>query len=216
MTDGVVLLHGILRTRHSMGRLERFLQKAGYATLNIGYPSKYSLEDLTELLHEKIAAFADTISGSGRLHFVGHSMGGLLIRAYLLYFPPEKLGRVVMLATPNHGSEIVDVTKNWWLYKLVYGDSGQQLGTCEDGFEQTLGKVTYELGIIAGDRPLAAISTKFFGQPNDGKVSVASTELNGMTDHIVIHTSHTLMLINETVQQQTLYFLQHGHFLRES
>jgi pimeloyl-ACP methyl ester carboxylesterase len=211
MMDGVVLLHGILRTRRSMADLERFLQRAGYATLNIGYSSKYSLEQLTELLHEKIAAFASMVPGE--LHFVGHSMGGLLIRAYIKRFPPEKLGRVVMLATPNHGSELVDVMKDWWLYKVVYGESGQQLSTSEDGFEQTLGKVTYELGIIAGDRPLSTISTKFFGQPNDGKVSVASTKMTGMTDHIVLHTSHTLMLVNKAVREQTLYFLQHGRFL---
>lgn len=212
MTDGVVLFHGILRTKRSMASLEQYLTKAGYATLNVGYPSnRHSLEDLTELLHDKIQAFITTLPG--HINFVGHSMGGLLIRAYIKHYPPKNLGRVVMLGTPNHGSEIADLMKNWWIYKLIYGESGQQLITSEDGFKYTLGDIHYELGVIAGDRSFDLISSKVIGKPNDGKVSVESTKIPGMTDHIIVHASHTLMLMNETVRQQVLHFLRYGRFL---
>lgn len=143
----VVLLHGIWRTSKSMVLIARHLRKQGYAVLNLTYPStKLPLEALVEEIHAKIAAFAE----GATTHFVGHSMGGLLIRAYLTLHRPPTLGKVVMLGTPNHGSEVADFLKDWWLFRRVFGPAGKQLITNQGAIAPLFGPVDYPLGIIAG------------------------------------------------------------------
>ena len=131
MQDGVVLLHGISRTARSFGKMETALVGAGFVTLNLDYASRRkSLAALAEDIHSDIERFADGIDGS--IHFVAHSMGGLLARAYLGKYRPHRLGRVVMLGTPNGGSEIADGLKNFAPYRAFFGPAGQQLGTQRD------------------------------------------------------------------------------------
>ena len=129
--DGVVLLHGISRTARSFRKMQTALEGAGFATLNQDYASRRkALEALAEDIHPAIERFADGIDGS--VHFVCHSMGGLLARVYLARHRPKRLGRVVMLGTPNSGSEIADRLKNFGAYRAFFGPAGQQLGTQRD------------------------------------------------------------------------------------
>ena len=214
MTDGVVLLHGIFRSSKSMKHLADALQTASYAVLNLDYPStRYPLESLIEIIHPQIVSFAAGLSG--QLHFVGFSMGGLLTRAYLSKYHPEKLGRVVMLGTPNKGSEVADFLQNRWLFRKLYGPAGQQLITNQQAFHHVWKAVDYELGIIAGNRTIDPISSWIIGQPNDGKVSIESTKLAEMKDHIVVPATHTFFPQNKEAQSQTLRFLQTGQFLHK-
>ena len=126
--DGVVLLHGISRTARSFRKMQTALERAGFATLNLDYASRRkALEALAEDIHPAIQRFADGIDGS--VHFVCHSMGGLLARVYIARYRPKRLGRVVMLGTPNSGSEIADRLKNFGAYRAFFGPAGQQLGT---------------------------------------------------------------------------------------
>lgn len=209
--DGVVLLHGIARTSASMQRMERFLQANGYRTLNVDYPSrKHTIEDIVEAIHPQLQEFNKTFSGT--LHFVGYSMGGLVIRAYLHKYRPDNLGRVVMIGTPNKGSEVADFIRNIWLYRTFYGLAGQQLLTDQQTFSHVFGKVDYELGIIAGTSKLDPICSWIIKLPSDGKVSLESTKLEGMTDHIVIPAAHTFMPINKQIWHSALRFLQQGNF----
>jgi pimeloyl-ACP methyl ester carboxylesterase len=128
---GVVLLHGIGRTSRSLRRLERALQEAGFATLNLDYQSrKKPLDALAGDIHPAIIDFAE--ANKGPLHFVAHSMGGLLTRVYVAKYRPERLAHVVMLGTPNGGSEVADVLKGLAIYRAYYGPSGQQLSTRQD------------------------------------------------------------------------------------
>lgn len=206
-SEGVILLHGIFRTKRSMQRLADFLESQGYKTLNLGYPStRHALENLVQHIHPRIAKFSDSVS---RLHIVGYSMGGLLARAYIHRFRPNNLGRVVMLGVPNQGSEVADFCKDWRLYKLFYGPAGQQLVT-NPGLENVLGKVDYELGVIAGNRTIDPLGSYLIGRPNDGKVSIESTKLPGMKDHTVIATNHTFFPSNKRAWQLTLHFLRSG------
>jgi pimeloyl-ACP methyl ester carboxylesterase len=211
--DGVVLLHGIARRATSLRKMERALRAEGYLTFNLDYPSRrHSLQDIAEELHEPISQFA---SGIGRLHFVTHSMGGLVARAYLSRHRPENLGRVVMLAPPNAGSEVADLLRNNPIYRWFFGPAGAQLTTTGDAaLHAVLGTVNYPLGIIAGDRTINLISSLVISGPDDGKVAVARTRVEGMADHIVLHTTHPLMMLNADVIGQTLHFLQHGRFER--
>ncbi len=211
MKDGVIILHGILRTNRSMKKLSSLLEKNGYQTLNLNYPStKQTIEEIAQHLHPQIHEFATKTSG--KIHFVGYSMGGLVIRAYLNRFSVERLGRIVMLATPNNGSEIADLVKNRWFFHKIYGPAGQQLVTKFENAEIIFGSVNYELGIIAGNRSINPICSLVIGKPSDGTVSINSTKLDGMKDHLVIPSSHTFFPRNKKALLQTLNFIENGSF----
>lgn len=200
-----------MRTRRSMAGLARFLAQQGFSVLNLGYPStKYSIEKLVDVIRPEIEAL--TRSSDAKIHLVGFSMGGLLIRAYLCKYRPSRLGRVVMLGTPNGGSEVADLLKDLKLYRWLYGASGQQLITAQGAFMHLFGSVDYELGIIAGNRSIDPLSSRVIGKPNDGKVSIDSTKIEGMKDHIVVPSSHTFLPSNKIAWRQTLAFLQSGQF----
>jgi Alpha/beta hydrolase family len=211
LPPGVVLLHGLAGTSHLLRKMEWALRKAGFATLNLDYASrKRPLEALVEDIHPDVAGFAESV---GALHFVTHSMGGLLARAYLVQYHPNRLQRVVMLGPPNNGSEVADVLKDVALYRALFGPAGQQLGTRQIELLAGLPLPHCEVGIIAGSRTISPVSSLFIlPRPNDGKVSVASTKLEGMTDHVVLKTSHSLMMLNRGVIDQTIAFLQQGRF----
>jgi pimeloyl-ACP methyl ester carboxylesterase len=209
---GVVLLHGLAGTSIQFRKMQRALQRAGFATLNLGYQSrKRSLEALAEDIHPAIARFAEEVS---ELHFVTHSMGGLLARTYLARHHYTHLARVVMLGPPNNGSEVADLLKDLAPYRAFFGPAGQQVGTQRS--ERLAGLPSpCEVGIIAGNRTISPIVSFFIlPRPNDGKVSVASTKLEGMADHIVLKTSHTLMLLRRDAIEQTIFFLREGRFER--
>jgi pimeloyl-ACP methyl ester carboxylesterase len=209
---GVVLLHGIARTSRSLNRLQRALQQSAFATLNLDYPSrKQPLGVLARNVHADISAFADSIDGP--VHFVGHSMGGLLTRVYIAAHRPDRLGRVVMLGTPNAGSEIADFLKGFFAYRAFYGPAGQQLTTAGDQTLRSLPPVDYALGIIAGHRTIDPVSSYFIlPRPNDGKVAVGSTRLDGMADHIVVGTTHNGLAHHPVAIDQTIAFLREGRF----
>jgi esterase/lipase len=207
----IVILHGIFHTRFHMRPLAKYLQKQGYEVLNLNYPStRYCLEDLIEQTYKNIDSHI--IDKTRTVNFVGYSMGGLLLRGILAKYKLEHLGRVVLLGTPNHGSEVADFLKNKWFYKKFFGPAGQQLTTNNKETEKLLGKVNYELGIIAGNFSLDPISSYLIGSDNDGKVSVASTKLEGMKDHVVVRASHVLFPRSKEVQKQVLAFLREGKF----
>jgi pimeloyl-ACP methyl ester carboxylesterase len=212
--DGVVLLHGIGRSSASMRLMRRTAEVAGFATLNIDYPSRRStLEDLAEAIHPEVADFAGRLAGS--VHFLTHSMGGLLVRVYLARHRPARLGRVVMLAPPNRGSEIADLLVGFAPYGAWFGPAGRQLVTAQgEALLAALGTVNYPLGVIAGDWTIDPVSWLLIPGPNDGKVAVERTRIEGVTDHIVLHTTHTTILLNAEVARQAIAFLKTGRFKR--
>jgi pimeloyl-ACP methyl ester carboxylesterase len=212
-TSGVVLLHGIARTARSLRKLERSLQQAGFATLNLGYASrKRPLEMLAEDIHPEVAAFEDMCAGP--VHFVTHSMGGLLARVYIARHRPTRLGRVVMLGTPNGGSEVADLLRTFPLYRAFYGPAGQQLTTKGHVALTSLPPIDYPVGVVAGSRTLDPIAWYFIlPRPNDGRVSVASSKLDRMTDHVTIKTPHSGLIRHPIAAAQTIAFLRAGQFL---
>jgi hypothetical protein len=213
-TEAAVLLHGIARTARSLAKLERALQAEGFATLNPTYGSRRKpLEALVEELHPHIAAFAETTGGA--LHFVTHSMGGLLARAYICRHRPKRLGRVVMLGPPNAGSEIADRLVGTYPYRLMFGPAGAQLTTQQDvALCALLGEIDYPVGVIAGDRTLDPVGYWLLPGANDGRVSVARTRIEGIADHLTLHVTHTLMMRSPEVIRQTVAFLRLGRFER--
>lgn len=211
-SPGVVLLHGIARTSRSLRKVERALQARGFATLNLDYASRRKpLETLAADIHPDIIAFANSIGGP--LHFVAHSMGGLLTRVYVARYRPGRLGRVVMLGTPNGGSEVADLLKGLAIFRAFYGPAGQQLTTTQDDRLTSLPPPDYAVGVIAGIRSLDPIASRFIlPRPNDGRVSVKSSKLANMTDHTTVKASHTGLLRHRVAIAQTIAFLQEGQF----
>lgn len=209
--DCVVLLHGLGRSHLSMLPLQVALESAGYATWNGGYDSTAApVEALATVVGEAVADCR--ARQAARIHFVTHSMGGILLRAYFADHAVPEAGRVVMLAPPNHGSEIVDAYRERWWFRSATGPAGQQLGTGADSLPNTLPPLKLEVGVIAGRGSSDPWFGGLFAGAHDGKVSVASARLEGMRDFLVVDSGHTFMMNAPEVIRQVKAFLESGAF----
>lgn len=212
--EQVILLHGIARSASHMEGLEKFLTAKGYIVYNLDYPStSHTLDKLAAIVANDIR---QKIKVDKPVHFVGYSMGGIVTRAILNNFRPDNLGRVVQLAAPNQGSEVADFLQNNWLYEKVYGPAGKQLITEGADIDDLLGKVDYELGVVAGNFSIDPVSSSLIPGEDDGKVSVASTKVQGMKDHVLVYASHTFFPGNKKVHKRTLEFIRFGKFLSDN
>ncbi|MFY9350600.1 MAG: alpha/beta fold hydrolase [Sphingobium sp.] len=213
--QSIILLHGFGGHPLQTALLARRLRASGYDVANLGYPSwRWPVARILDHLHQRI--IASTAQEARAIHFVGHSMAGLLLRAYLARHHPPRLGRVVMLGTPNGGSELADLCYRLRLDRPILNQAGALLRTQRDPVTQALfGKIDYPLGIIAGDRPMiGALPDLLFRAPNDGKVSVAATHCPGQSDHLVMPVAHTAMIYSRLVADQVAHFLRDGRFRR--
>lgn len=216
LVDGetVVLLHGLIRTKGSMKRMGRALEAQGYRVCNVGYPS--TRHEIRQLAEEYVypAIQACVQDSESPVHFVTHSMGGILVRQLATDRLKDRMGRVVMLSPPNGGSEVVDRIGNWWLFKAINGPAGSELGTGEDSLPQQLGPPDFELGIITGTRTINPInSLMMIDGKDDGKVSVESARLEGMKDFLALPVSHPFIMKKRRAIEETLHFLEEGRFV---
>ncbi len=208
----VVLIHGLGRGPWSLKRIEWALRRDGHPVINLSYPSQR--HDIATLAEQTLGPIFAAHTDGRPLHFVTHSLGGILLRQFLHDHPnaPKPI-RVVMLGPPNQGSEVVDHLRDWKPFAKINGPAGLQLGT-EPGStpNQLEGLSGCEVGVIAGTVSLNPLFSWWIRQPNDGKVSIQSTRLAGMSDHIILRTSHTWMMWRGCAVDQIRAFLRTGRF----
>jgi pimeloyl-ACP methyl ester carboxylesterase len=199
-----------------MNKMATALIQAGFRVVNLDYPSRE--KSIEAIAAEDLARAVQRCerAGAQRIHFVTHSLGGIVVRQALSQKKPANLGRVVMLSPPNRGSFVAEKLKNWRLYRWLYGPAGQELGTGEDSLPNRLGPVDYEVGVITGSRHVFfdAWFAALIPAENDGKVSVAEAGVAGMADFLVVPETHPFIMNADRVIQQTIFFLRHGKFSR--
>jgi pimeloyl-ACP methyl ester carboxylesterase len=211
----VILLHGLFRTHLAMKPMEWYLQREGYTTVNQSYPSLlYPIEELAEMA---VGRALQHCHGLGRhaIHFVTHSLGGILVRQYASVRPIQGIRRVVMLGPPNQGSQVADYYSSLEMLGIAEPVALAQLGTGEASIPQRLGPVEFELGVIAGNFRSSTVLPGFPDQASDGTVSVAEAFVPGMIDFLQMPVSHTFMIVNPEVMRQVVHFLRLGEFDRE-
>lgn len=208
----VVLLHGLARSHRSMAKMEQVFRQEGYDVLNICYPStRHPIDVLVDehvlpQIHEQFGGHEAPV------HFITHSMGGIIVRAMEKKTRDFSIGRVVMLSPPNKGSEVVDALGDLRLFKWMHGPAGNELGTKKESKPNTLGPAGFELGIITGNRSINLILSTLINGPNDGKVSVARAKLEGMKDFLVLPVSHPFIMRDKEAIRHTRNFIEHGVF----
>jgi triacylglycerol lipase len=209
--ETVVLLHGLARSSYSMILLEHRLKQAGFRVQSKSYNStRANISQHVAWLEEVL--MQEDLSKPKPLHFVTHSLGGIVLRKYLQDRTLANLGRVVMLAPPNQGSEIVDHLREWSLFRFVMGPSGQELGTDPQSVPNRLGKVDFELGVITGEVRNAIFGGMFLPSPHDGTVTVEAAKVDGMKDFLVVPHAHSFIMNSPHVANQVAIFLRTGKF----
>ena len=209
----VVVLHGLIRTRRSMDVLARHLRQHGMTAYTVGYPSlQISIGSHARHLEQIIKG----LEGDAPIHIVGHSMGGLITRAYLELGPDPRIKRIVMIGTPNQGAEKATLVQRTGLLPLV-GPSACQLVPGEGGIVHQLSSnptslYGVEVGVIAAGGPGGRGYTNLIPSDNDGVVTVASTLLAGAADFHLVRGLHTFMPSLLAVRVATERFLRHGYF----
>ncbi|HTP04254.1 MAG TPA: alpha/beta fold hydrolase [Nitrospirota bacterium] len=208
----MILLHGLGRFRQSMRRLEQHLKELNYTTINLAYPSTTkSIETIAET-HLARAVQGCEATGAAKIHFVGHSLGGLIVRQYLQQHSVPAGSRLVMLSPPNQGSELVDLLMQIPLYRWITGPAGQQIGRGPESLVNRLKPVGIDVGVIAGNLSINLLFSAFMDGPDDGMVSVKSTKLPEMRDFIIVPNTHTFIMRDLPVIRQVAHFLKHGKF----
>ncbi len=212
-SEYIILLHGMGRSKNSMKKVEKYFLRQGYNLLNIDYPStKKSVEFLANtFLFNIISTHIDP--SIKKIHFITHSLGGIIVRMYLQNHPIPDGSKIVMLAPPNHGSEVTDFLKNNIFYKYATGEAGQRLTTNNTSLPHQLAEIPYDVGIIAGNKTLEPWFSLLIDGENDGKVSTKSTQLKEMKDFIVVPHAHTFIMNFNEVHQQIHNFIKQSTFI---
>lgn len=214
----VILLHGLARTPRSMLGAGLWFQRGGFQVAYVGYPSrKMSIEEAVRgHVAPQIAEIAAR-PGAGRLHFITHSLGGIVFRAWAAgYAETVPLGRAVLLAPPNQGSEIVDKLGGWFVARRIMGPVMKELGTGAHSTPNRLGAVPAETGVIMGDQGNLPFFCQWLGPDSDGVVKVEGGKVEGLKDFLVMPAGHTWIMWRPKVLAAAEHFIRHGQFPHEA
>jgi len=193
-----------------MKKMAAALREDDYTVVICDYPSRSATVEV--LADNLFNVMKPQLDAAEKVHFVTHSMGGIMLRKWIEKNPLPNLGRVVMLGPPNAGSETVDKLRDYALFQWINGPAGGQLGTPADSLPATLARPSFKPGVIAGDRTINPFLSMMIPGKDDGKVSVERTKVKNMGDFICLHVTHACMMRNRKVIEQTKYFLKNGNF----
>jgi pimeloyl-ACP methyl ester carboxylesterase len=208
----VIVVHGIVRSSKSFGKLRQALEEDGYTVVGFDYPStRVTIQQSAEFLHNVI----ESLAGIDEINFVVHSMGGLLVRTYLVEHCDHRIQRMVMLGVPNYGANMANLMQSNPLFKLIYGPAGQQLVQGPEGFIAALPTPEFEFAVIAGARGTPDGWNPLIAGDDDGTVEVANTRLPGAADFMTVNQIHSFLMTNPDAIAATQRFLKTGA-LRES
>lgn len=203
----VIVLHGIIRTSKSMQRMIVALREDGYTVVPFDYPStRVQIQQSADYLQEVVTG----LDGIGQIHFVTHSMGGLVVREWAGRHGDSRVGRLVMLGTPNLGAQMADRLESNLLYRFLFGQAGQQLGSDPQGFVTALPTPGFEFAVIAGQAGNPEGYNRLVPGDDDGTVSVASTRLPGAVDFFAVEGLHSFLMNHPEVIDSTRRFLKRG------
>lgn len=208
----VIVVHGILRSSKSFEKMCQRLKKEGYTVVAFDYPStQFDIPKSAEFLHQVV----DSLDGIEEIHFIVHSMGGLIVRQYRSFHKDMRVTRMVMLGVPNNGAQLADRFRKLGLFRVIFGPAGQQLGTDVNGLIAKLPVPDFEFAVIAGSRGTLSGYNPLIPGDDDGTVSVASTRLPGAADFLAVRGLHSFLMGNGEVIEATVRFLREGK-LREN
>ncbi len=205
----VVLLHGMGRTRVSFAQMKRALEEAGWRTARLSYPStRRSIPEHAAWLEGVLAALAE--DGQARaVHFVAHSLGGILVRAVLArggaWRDALAVGGIVMLGPPNQGSAFADRLAGWRLFRWLYGATGTGLVPEE---VRRIPPPDRPFLIIAGARGDGRGWNPWLPGDDDGVVRLEETELPGAAGRLVVRSLHAFLPSDRAAIARTLQFLE--------
>ncbi|WP_051309862.1 esterase/lipase family protein [Desulfogranum japonicum] len=210
--EGVLLLHGLMRTSLSMYPVARHLQKSGYVVANINYPSRTA--PIEELARKAISPALNRLREQrvSKIHAVTHSMGGILLRSYMEMEDIQDFGRAVMLCPPNRGSELMDVFGRFFWFRKVFGPASLELSTREWSFVNRLPSLDYPVGVLTGNRPATPLFSRYFSGENDGKVAVDRAYVRGVKAFLILPYGHSFIMFHRSVHNQVRHYLQNGCF----
>jgi pimeloyl-ACP methyl ester carboxylesterase len=207
MREHIVLVHGLWMTGASMWPLAVRLRRAGY---DCSLPSYHSVSRGLRENAERLARHCAGLNAE-TVHFVGHSLGGLVVLALLHFFPGQRPGRIVTMGTPHCGSAAARaLAARGWPRPLL----GRGVAEVAEGRHLGWGMPARAIGVIAGNHALGVgrLLVPGLARPSDGTVSVAETRLGGACDHLVLPVSHTGMLVSSRVAAAVAEFLRSGAF----
>ncbi|MDX1924772.1 MAG: hypothetical protein SFT91_06110 [Rickettsiaceae bacterium] len=208
----VVLIHGFGRGSFSMGKINTNLIDHGYKTIAVNYPSRDgNIKTIAET--HVLPQIVSQSESCDTIHFVGFSMGGIITRYILEYHRPNNLGKVVFIASPHSGTEIVSSFERFDWFRSLIGPAAMDLSISSHFLRTIPDYVDYPAGVISGTFSINPISYLiFYDKECDGTVGLESTKIKGMKDHLILNISHTLMPYNQRVVEETQYFISHGEF----
>ncbi len=203
--EHIVFVHGLWMMGTDMALLRHRIRKQQFAVHQFSYPTMRKNPVENALLLQTYLKHLDAET----VHFVAHSLGGLVLRHLFHLYPNQRRGKVVMLGTPNSGSAVAQVLVRSAWGRMILGKSVDHglLGEVPDWHAKNA------LGVIAGTAALGAgrLVNRFDGA-NDGTVAVVETHLEGQTDHLILPATHTGLIFNSQVAEQICLFIKQGYF----
>lgn len=200
----VVLLHGLWRSHHAMEPLASALHRIGFSTLNLPYAS--TRKPIATLCHE-LSAIIHQYGHEREIYLVTHSLGGILARAMIANHQLTP-SRLVMLAPPNQGSEIVDALSRWPLAASLLGHAGRELGTQGAPARLPAPPPSVETMVIMGRLSSIPIFRRLLRAENDGIVTVHRGQLPNIREFHVVDADHTFIQIHPDTIRLCTAFLQ--------